>query len=571
MLTHGEIRLSITWALSLNTLSAILRQAAAGGRKLPAAFTSSLVVRLTVYGVCLVIVGSIVKPVVLSAVVSNAVEERTQSYQISLASYIARDIDQKLIARTAVLASLAAEIRLETPTDPLLLKLWTEQREADTVLFSGGVAILDASTGRPLAATAAPAPMLPEAPAGAEWFRAAIDGHFPVIARPLRDPASGRPILTVAVALRDPAGRPLAVLAGVTVLDAGSFLDLLQQSRVGRIGGFMLVAPEDRLIIAGDHPELAMTPLPPAGADTLLERAVAGFRGAGRMIGGSGREELAAVASIPATGWFLIAHLPLDEALAPLDALWRYLIVQTAVVILVLCAVSYLLLRRVLRPLWEAAWQMHRMADGKEPLAPLPVYRRDEVGELAAGFNYLLGKLREQEAALRASETRMAHLAQHDPLTDLPNRALFQDRLRQTLAQAERTGGQFAVMYADLDGFKLVNDRFGHAVGDELLKAVAGRLSEMLRRSDTLARLGGDEFAVVLAVQEDAAAASQSVARKCREAIARPFAVDGLTLSVGLSVGVAVYPTDGRDARTLLLHADQAMYAVKRGAGMRAD
>ncbi len=153
--------------------------------------------------------------------------------------------------------------------------------------------------------------------------------------------------------------------------------------------------------------------------------------------------------------------------------------------------------------------------------------------------------------------------AQHDPLTGVCNRLLFEDRLRMSLAQADRSGGSVAVMFLDLDRFKGINDSLGHSVGNQLLQAVVKRLQGCLREEDTLARFGGDEFTLII---PDAAGKDESVAKvaeRILERFSEPFSVGARHLSVKASVGVAVSPFDGADADTLLKHADTAMYQAK--------
>ena len=162
----------------------------------------------------------------------------------------------------------------------------------------------------------------------------------------------------------------------------------------------------------------------------------------------------------------------------------------------------------------------------------------------------------------KRAEQRIQHLAHHDSLTGLPNRALFRDRLAQAIALAERSGRGMALLCIDLDGFKPVNDLLGHPVGDAVLIEVANRLAVCLRESDTVARLGGDEFAIVQAVAEqprDAAALADRVVRLLSE----PFEIDGQRVAIGASVGVALYPSDARAADVLLRHADLALYRAK--------
>ena len=155
----------------------------------------------------------------------------------------------------------------------------------------------------------------------------------------------------------------------------------------------------------------------------------------------------------------------------------------------------------------------------------------------------------------RALSLRMSHLAQHDTLTGLPNRLLFNDRLDRAIATARRNGGSPAVLFMDLDRFKHVNDRLGHAAGDQLLQSVARRLVASVRESDTVSRHGGDEFVVLLA---EVACAEDAVftADTLLAAVAAPHHIEGKDLHVAASVGVGVYPGDGQDAETLLKTAD---------------
>jgi diguanylate cyclase (GGDEF)-like protein len=164
--------------------------------------------------------------------------------------------------------------------------------------------------------------------------------------------------------------------------------------------------------------------------------------------------------------------------------------------------------------------------------------------------------------ALRHQAELNEYQALHDSLTDLPNRALFHDRVRQALTSARRDHVPAAVMIMDLDRFKEVNDTLGHASGDELLKQVGLRLSESLRESDTVARLGGDEFGVLLPKVVDGEAAV-AVARKLRTTLEEPFTIHGLALQMEASIGIALYPDHGGDVQSLLQRADVAMYVAK--------
>lgn len=160
-------------------------------------------------------------------------------------------------------------------------------------------------------------------------------------------------------------------------------------------------------------------------------------------------------------------------------------------------------------------------------------------------------------------QARFRYLAQYDALTGLPNRTLFHDRLKTALERARRKHRKMALLYIDLDKFKQVNDSFGHLAGDALLQQVAQRLSGHVRESDTVARLGGDEFVIIL---EDAQTPEQAatVVAKIHQALEEPIEIDGHSLRMPASIGVAFYPDHGNDERDLLRHADRSMYTAKK-------
>ena len=162
----------------------------------------------------------------------------------------------------------------------------------------------------------------------------------------------------------------------------------------------------------------------------------------------------------------------------------------------------------------------------------------------------------------KSAEERLTYLAQFDLLTGLPNRHLFHDRLTQTMAQARRSGHPMAVLFIDLDRFKLVNDTKGHGAGDQLLKEVAARLAQCVRGGDTVGRFGGDEFGAVLSELGKAGDAS-IVAQKVIDALARPFHLDGNEIYVSASVGITLFPADSEEAGALITNADAAMYRAK--------
>ncbi|MHB1870756.1 MAG: diguanylate cyclase domain-containing protein [Steroidobacteraceae bacterium] len=173
-------------------------------------------------------------------------------------------------------------------------------------------------------------------------------------------------------------------------------------------------------------------------------------------------------------------------------------------------------------------------------------------------------------SASRARSQQMLHAAQHDALTGLPNRLLLTERLTQAMSLARRRGTLLALLYLDVDRFKQINDSMGHAIGDQLLRSMAHRMTDCVRESDTVSRHGGDEFIVLLpevAHGDDATVCAQNLL----VALRRPYPIEKLVLRVTVSIGIGVYPTDGADAEAVLRHADRAMFNAKQRGGAQYE
>lgn len=266
-------------------------------------------------------------------------------------------------------------------------------------------------------------------------------------------------------------------------------------------------------------------------------------------------------------------------------------LVGDLLVILFLSVAIYLVFRwYVLRPIQELTASARRVAAGRLD-CPVRVEAGDELGALAESFNDMMGKLdrtlAEKDGALRAlqdvnrtleervmartaeleaANRELEHMALHDSLSGLPNRALFTDRLEQAIVAAARSAGRFACVIVDLDRFKEINDTLGHDVGDAVLREVAARLDHGLRESDTVARLGGDEFAILLpgaSVRE-----AMRIAAKLLHLLEEPVTLEDQSFVIGASIGIALYPEHGERAAQLMQRADVAMYVAKRnGSG----
>lgn len=185
-----------------------------------------------------------------------------------------------------------------------------------------------------------------------------------------------------------------------------------------------------------------------------------------------------------------------------------------------------------------------------------------------ANEHLIISGVRAQETVeeLEDEMDEMWQIAHHDQLTGLPNRLLLTERLATAILSAEHIGAQLAVLFADLDKFKPVNDTFGHAVGDQLLQAVAMRLLAAVRKTDTVSRQGGDEF-VLLLKETNGKSATAAIAEKVCQSVAKPYLIDGNIITIGITVGISIFPLDCDNSASLLKNADAAMYEAKIAGG----
>jgi len=248
----------------------------------------------------------------------------------------------------------------------------------------------------------------------------------------------------------------------------------------------------------------------------------------------------------------LVLRYPLGLAMAAYRPLQLAMALTGLLGLILVMFGSWRLSLTLTRPISALEEAAQRMEQGHA--VEVRVDTRDEIGRLAQSFNRMAAGIAERER-------RITQLAFNDSLTGLPNRAFFRRHLDFELHQAGRREGKLALLCVDLDNFKAVNDTLGHPVGDELLRAVAGRLTASVRDS-LVARLGGDEFIIILSRCDDHDAVA-SVADRLVRALAEPLQVDGQELTIGASIGIAVSPWDGSDPDTLLKHADLALYRAK--------
>ena len=267
----------------------------------------------------------------------------------------------------------------------------------------------------------------------------------------------------------------------------------------------------------------------------------------------------------------LEAHI--DSSVIKADAIYHtgQLAFSLIAFLLLPLVVWYAISRLITDPISQLSQQLHHLVPGSSSRIDEPnASTSKEVAQLTLYLNELLYTVERQlldkhDQLLLTDDLKEKYhyLAHHDTLTGLPNRVLFADRLGQMLAHSKRNNLHCAIMFIDLDDFKIINDTLGHAIGDLALKEFVQRTQVAVRESDTVARLGGDEF-VVLLPEIDTSQDAVGVAEKILQAIAQPFEIAGHTLKIAASIGVAVYPEHGTDEFSLVKRADIAMYQAKR-------
>ena len=239
----------------------------------------------------------------------------------------------------------------------------------------------------------------------------------------------------------------------------------------------------------------------------------------------------------------------------------RFLLLLVVVAAFTLLLMRFVIRRNLAQPLAELMGQIRKIEKQDYTASP-QIDTGDEMQEISASVNQLAAAVQEREKMLEQSRNEQEYLSLHDSLTDLPNRRSFSQQLKRSLESARSSHAQLAILFLDLDQFKLVNDTLGHDVGDKLLVQVAHRLSNESGASLALARIGGDEFNILVENTGDMTALKQ-VAERYIAIFQSPFQCAGRELSISASIGIAVYPKDGEDAVTLVKHADLAMYKSK--------
>jgi diguanylate cyclase (GGDEF)-like protein len=268
----------------------------------------------------------------------------------------------------------------------------------------------------------------------------------------------------------------------------------------------------------------------------------------------------------------VVGSIYLSSDLRDVKERWRHLLGLIPALLLIALVVGgvsgSLLQQRISGPIRDLAHVMHDITAKQNFDVRVAVSGEDEIAQLGNDFNTMLAELEDRDNETRDVKARLQYQAWNDELTGLPNRRRLISQLDHTLAECERENRALALLYIDLDGFKLVNDSLGHSIGDILLSQVATRLRSRVREADILARMGGDEFAVVLSHVRGGEEAER-IAGDFLQVLSGPFSIDDHRIAISASVGISLFPANGANCADLLQQSDCAMYAGKKSGKNR--
>ena len=457
----------------------------------------------------------------LVRLVREDMEHLVGEQQLSTASIVAMDVNSELQDRLNVLTTVAGQLNKGLLEKPASLQAFLKDRPSISLPFNGGLFV----TGIDGIAVA-DYPTVPGRVGTNYMDRESISVPLregkSVIGRPNLGKTLKAPIFSIVVPIRDDDGTVIGSIAGTINLGLPNFLDKLAVARYGKSGGYLLIAPQYRLIVTASDKSRVMEALPPLGAIPAMDRLFAGGQGTMILVNAKGVEVMNTGVPVPVSGWRVVVSAPTEEVFAVVREMRQRVLIVAFIAALIATILAVTLTVRLLRS---------------------------------------------QHSAV---------LGLYDSLTQLANRRLMEDRLGQTMASSRRNGTYFAVMVLDLDNFKPLNDQHGHGAGDLLLVEAAHRLKGCVRNIDTVARYGGDEFVVILgeldADEEAATMQVGAIAEKICAKLAQSYQLKikhpgkpDVTVEhhCTASIGIAMSMNHEVSQDAIVKHADAAMYQAK--------
>lgn len=608
--------------------------------------------------------------------------------QLQIVRHVAGNLEEAIGLRISALGDAAAQIDPDLMANRSRLQGFLATRKPADRLFNAGMFVISAK-GVELANTTRLEARADSGPAETDFFQKVMASGKPAIGRPVLDRLTGKPVINIAVPIRNERNEIIGVLAGASQVAGQDLLSEVLPSKLRMEGDLHVVSFVDGVFVSSTDPANILQPEPAPGVNAVYDRFKQGYEGSGLAIDAQGVEVLNSAKRVNSTGWLVFATLPTSTAFKPLDALQREIYKNAALASVLIAVLIWLFLHSQLSPLGRSAKTIDAMTADQEPLRPLPLEGSREIRLMLDSFNKLQARIQEQQQSLsnreeqlrvaasvfegtseaivicsaenrivsvnrafckmtgyaedelvgqtpallksgqhtrgfyqelwsslqnagqwqgeiwnrrksgeiyperitisvlydeagkllryiaiaadvtanKKAENEINSLAFYDPLTDLPNRRLLHDRLRQAISSSARSSKHGALLFIDLDNFKTLNDTLGHDIGDQLLRQVAQRLGNCVRDGDTVARLGGDEFVVMLQdLSGDALiAASQAevVSEKVLALCSQPYQLGGTMHHSTTSIGIALFANHTESIDELMKRADLAMYQAK--------
>jgi diguanylate cyclase (GGDEF)-like protein/PAS domain S-box-containing protein len=375
----------------------------------------SLKTRVTLFTLLIFVIGIWSLAFYASRMLRADMERLLGEQQYTAVSFVADSVNQQIDERLKGLERIAATLSPSTLANSTALQSFLDGRVVLQLLFNRGLMAFRAD-GTATADTPTIASRTGVNYMDREHIAAALKEGKPGVSRPVLGKTGSGPFFTIVVPVRDAQGKVIGALAGVTDLGKPNFLDIIADSRYGKTGGYLLVAPQYRQIVTATDKSRIMETLPAPGINPLIDRFIQGYHGSSVLTNSLGQEVLVSSKSIPTAGWYMAAALPTAEAFSPILAMQQRVVLATLLLTLLAGLLTRWMLQRQLAPMLAAVTALTQLAETKQSPQPLPISRQDEIGKLIGGFNRLLQTLGEREKALQLSEANYRTLVEKLPV-----------------------------------------------------------------------------------------------------------------------------------------------------------
>ncbi len=429
---------------------------------------SSMVTRFLFLAIIIVVIVTSIRYYVVNVQLRGEFEKIVQTQQIALASSMALNVSYKITQRKEFLNKIASSIPIELLNKPKELSSWIQERQDIYPIFSNGIYFISPKGFIVPSYSDFNTNLSKSNFSNKDYFKGAFSENI-FVGKPTKGIVSDEVVIPISIAIKNKSGDIVAIIVGESALLAPKFLDMINQGKIGETGGYLLISRSEEMFIAASKEILILKKTAKIGVNKLHDEAMKGINGSGITKNAQGIYEMIAFQTVPnIKDWFIVSRIPVKEAFKVLDN-WENMLIRVTFIsipfILLIIIIAFI---DIFRQLFFAVKQTEKMLLDEIPLDRLPIKRMDEVGHLMAAFNQLIIMLKSNQEVLKEQ-------AHHDNLTGLPNRLLLEDRLNLEFLRADCNSTYFALLYLDLDGFKLINDSLGHDAGDMALIEVTKR------------------------------------------------------------------------------------------------